>query len=714
MSSEPNSGITMTQTAPEQAAAATPVGKGATVVTVRAVLLGLLGVLFICGLTPYNDYVVDNTFLVGNFLPIGLVLFTLFLVLGFNSFLHRFRPGRALRGGEMAVILAMTLVSCTLPSSGLMRYLPSGLIGVYHHAGIDGENYKLLKSLNLPDWMFPSFQSDGIQERTNDPVVADFWGRVQISDPTLAQRITAVPWRAWLKPALTWGLLMVFIYGAVMCLGVVLRRQWIENERLAFPIASVYLSLIEPPAKGRSLNPLFLARSFWVAVLFVFILHSSTPLNQYYPRYIPRIPVKFDLVAVFSEGYFQYIDGTFKAAQIYFSIVGVVFFLQTKLAFSVWFFFALSQLLKVGYGIYGFEFGRPSQLDQEFGAMFAYGLLILWIGRQQWLLIIRQMIRGPAEGEARGRYLPYRVAGWGLLTCCIGITGWLMAVGASLVGSVVLVGMLLLSFTVVARVAAETGLLFVQFQVALNRPWIFALSDLPTPVRTTPQSFFMSAWFHNMLTNDPREMASVYNVHALRVGDDAAYRDLGAKGRPYRFFGALVLALVIGYIIAGASTLYVEYNYASTRGIPSIAPINKWGVDDAPRDVMMAPTREYLPPRTGPSEVHNRLAHFGGGAAFTGFLAALQLRFVNWPLHPIGYLLAYTWPIHHTWFSIFLGWLMKVLVVRFGGARGFRAGRSFFIGLVVGEAGTAAFWLIVSLIRDALGLSYYAVHLLPG
>jgi len=38
-------------------------------VTWRSVLLGLVGVVSICALSPYNDWVVSNTFLIGNFMP---------------------------------------------------------------------------------------------------------------------------------------------------------------------------------------------------------------------------------------------------------------------------------------------------------------------------------------------------------------------------------------------------------------------------------------------------------------------------------------------------------------------------------------------------------------------------------------------------------------------------------------------------------------------
>ena len=35
---------------------------------------------------------------------------------------------------------------------------------------------------------------------------------------------------------------------------VVLRRQWVENERLQFPLVTVYMSLIESPAPGKALK----------------------------------------------------------------------------------------------------------------------------------------------------------------------------------------------------------------------------------------------------------------------------------------------------------------------------------------------------------------------------------------------------------------------------------------------------------------------------
>jgi hypothetical protein len=76
--------------------------------------------------------------------------------------------------------------------------------------------------------------------------------------------------------------------------------------------------------------------------------------------------------------------------------------------------------------------------------------------------------------------------------------------------------------------------------------------------------------------------------------------------------------------------------------------------------------------------------------------------------------MAYSFPMQVLWFSIFVGWLVKVLLVRFGGGEVFRRARPLFIGLILGEAFAAAFWLVVSLVLDALGMSFHKVVLFPS
>jgi len=101
-------------------------------VNLRSVLLGLAGVVLICAFTPYNDYALNNTAFIGNNLPLGLMVLTFAFVLLVNVPLLKFTPRFAFSPGELAVAFTMALVSCTLPTSGLMRYFPPSMIAPYH------------------------------------------------------------------------------------------------------------------------------------------------------------------------------------------------------------------------------------------------------------------------------------------------------------------------------------------------------------------------------------------------------------------------------------------------------------------------------------------------------------------------------------------------------------------------------------------------------
>ena len=167
-----------------------------------------------------------------------------------------------------------------------------------------------------------------------------------------------------------------------------------------------------------------------------------------------------------------------------------------------------------------------------------------------------------------------------------------------------------------------------------------------------------------------------------------------------------------GFLVSGAAMLYVEYNVAAPlQGGDQV--INRYGIDDTPRAVLDV-TRTFAGNGTGPSENHNRLLNFGLGAAVTAALSALRLRFVNWPLHPVGFLLVYSYPLGRIWFSVMLGWLAKLLLVKYGGASVYRKARPYFIGMIIGEAAAASTWLAVALVRNAMDLSFQSIRLLPG
>jgi len=324
------------------------------------------------------------------------------------------------------------------------------------------------------------------------------------------------------------------------------------------------------------------------------------------------------------------------------------------------------------------------------------------------------MIRRDAAARA-SRYLPYGVVGWAFILTQAIIVIWLMAAGASFVGSVVLVLMLLLVFLVVGRIVAETGLLYVLLPVPLNRPWVMAASDLPATLsmRTSVKSFFLTTMFYGMFTHDLRQSAAVFVPHALRVTDVASYPNERRWQRTLPLIFALLLSLAVAYVVSGAAQLYIHYTFNFTLDANPLSPIGAWGSLGMPRYLDLDSTLKYIPPGTGPDASRGGITHFVFGAAVTTVLSILRLRFAEWPLHPVGFIMAYSWGLRQMWFSIFLGWLLKVLVVRLGGSYLLRQSRSWFLGMIIGDAAVIAFWLAVSLVRLSMGLEYHAIRFLP-
>ena len=93
----------------------------------------------------------------------------------------------------------------------------------------------------------------------------------------------------------------------------------------------------------------------------------------------------------------------------------------------------------------------------------------------------------------------------------------------------------------------------------------------------------------------------------------------------------------------------------------------------------------------------------GLGAATMAALMYAQHRFINWPLHYLGLPIATSRPISVGWFSIMIGWLFKLFIVRYGGVCLYRLIRPFFLGLIIGQISCGASWMILDYFTGMVG-----------
>ena len=67
-----------------------------------------------------------------------------------------------------------------------------------------------------------------------------------------------------------------------------------------------------------------------------------------------------------------------------------------------------------------------------------------------------------------------------------------------------------------------------------------------------------------------------------------------------------------------------------------------------------------------------------GGLLFVFFLKTMRGMFIWWPFHPMGYALALSYAMDYFWFAFMASWLIKLILVRYGGMRVHTAAAPFF------------------------------------
>jgi hypothetical protein len=88
------------------------------------------------------------------------------------------------------------------------------------------------------------------------------------------------------------------------------------------------------------------------------------------------------------------------------------------------------------------------------------------------------------------------------------------------------------------------------------------------------------------------------------------------------------------------------------------------------------------------------------GAVIMTILVICYHRFYWWPIHPLGYLTAYSSAMRILWLSFFIGWACNALCMRYGGVVLLRRLQFFFIGLIIGDFMMGGGWAVIGLFTD--------------
>ncbi len=657
-SSKPNH-----QTELKRRAAAAPAERGQAV-TGRALVLGAIGAVTIALGTMYGVHVLRGSPMAYDYGTPAAVFVLFVLVAGPNLLLLRVRRGLALTSAELITIYSMMIVACAVSTWGLVGHWIPEATGVFYYASPENNLGETIAP-HIPTWLRPEGAEVGA------PVIQYMYEGLPPGG--------RVPWGAWQPFLLGWLPFLFTLQWVMICAMVLLRKQWVSNERLSYPLTYLPLSLVGAETQGW---PMILKKTtFWIGFAIAFVTLSFIALNNYFPS-MPR-PNLIHQVTIIENVLSTYI-------WISFALVGFYYLVPLEASFSVWFWFMVTKLLRTLQVVLGLPLSTPG-LDRNGGLWgnLSFGTMIGMMGSTMWvarrhLASVWQVAMGRETEADSGEAMSLRLAFWGLVAGLVVMVWWLAASGLPVIAAVLLVIAFLIVYIVMTRVVVETGMSVAQSPIypphavsgwlgyeVLGNQGIVALMLAYTWTVERQTSTLGSA------------------AHSLKMAEKI-------KGGQRLLVIGLVAAAVLA--IVSATWLQVDVAYREgginlSRGLfawPAQYPATRWAGPylEAPPDWSVAPLMVQM---------------LGAGIYLA--LAAMRFRYANWPFHPIGLTIATHWVVNWIWISPLLAWLIKSTILRYGGLKGYDVLRPVFLGLICGQFTCKGFWLIIDYFAGHTGNS---------
>jgi hypothetical protein len=311
------------------------------------------------------------------------------------------------------------------------------------------------------------------------------------------------------------------------------------------------------------------------------------------------------------------------------------------------------------------------------GAMLVLALVLLWFLRGTLYDAVRKAFTRAPDVDDSLEPMGYRLVVFGILVSLSVAYAWLIGAGMTPFYAVGFLFILIASLLVLTRVIAEAGILMV-FLGFSPTDYLLLLGGTTA---MGPKNLTALTFVEPPIAFDLRESVMPSALNGFRLAEQCGLR---TRGLTAAMGVALIFCFVLTLVVLLA-TLYRDTSSPAQR---------IWWLANHPTNYCnRLATRLETPQQPSGAEYPSMVA----GGAIIAVLTWLRMRFVWWPVHPLGFVMATSWASLHLWFSLFLGWLFKLLMMRYSGLRGFVRLRPLFMGLIMGDVLGAAFWITVGL-----------------
>ncbi len=629
-------------------------------VTWRSVLLALI-------LLPINSYwVVQMEVVRYSAHPTTISLFfnTIFILLCLtvlNRCVGRFAPRAALQRGELLLVYAILSIGSCVSGHDMLQVLVPMLSWSFRHA--DSSNgWATLFNQRLPSTLF--IKDEAIYRGYyigNDTIWK--WHYIQ----------------AWLPVVLAWTLFVSLLLFVMLCINAILRKQWTDNERLTYPIIQLPLQITSGQAFER--KGLFRNRLFWAGFVVAGLIDTINSLNYYYPS-IPTI-----LTPGFGQSFLDIgpyvVNKPWNAIgwtplSFYPFMIGLGMLMPLDFLFSTFFFYWFWKLEKVAAVAMAYDQDPrfPYTENQAFGAYMSFCLFSVWISRGYLKQVLWRALGKKSTLDDSQEPMTYRSAFLGILVGVGGLIAFAVYLGMTWWIGIIFFLMYFALALAITRMRAELGtpvhdLHFTGPEMIMTR--VAGSKAFDAENLTVFALFF---WFNRAYRSHP--MPHQLEAYKLAEQTRSDYR---------RWTGAMLVLGAISVFVAFWVILYLMYHYGA-EGKSRIT------FGQEPFDTLTAWLKT---PQVG------KFGEFmaiwvGFGIAF--LLQWLRVRLPWWPLHPLAYAVTSSWEINLVWMPLFLAWIFKSVILRYGGRGGFHKALPFFFGLMLGQFVVGSLWNIYGIARE--------------